>query len=183
MNELMRKYLANAQDKGQLITIRTDHENADKCSLGHLLSFNDKTVSIKSYNANGQIDGVFTINTTDLYGIDLDDQYARKLEARIKNQETIYADSPLPSFFSDGDVNLQKLLEKAIESNQLIHVNFYRDIGLYGYIKEMNETEFVIEVYDSYGRPDGISVFLIDDIKNINWDDEVTRMVELLTKK
>lgn len=183
MNKLMQKYLTKAQADGQMVSIRSDHEDADKFSIGYVLGFNDKTVTMKAFNPNGQIDGIFTINTADLYGIDLDDQYARKLDMRINNQETIYANLKLPSFFTDGDMNFRKLIENAKDSNQLIHINFYRDIGLYGYIKEMNENEFAIDVYDSSGRYDGTSVFLIDDIKNINWDDEDTRIIELMIKK
>jgi hypothetical protein len=59
----------------------------------------------------------------------------------------------------------------------------YRDLGLYGYIKEVGEEEFVIDVFTSDGIYDGISIYLIEDIKNIHWDDEDNRLVNLLIEK
>ena len=41
----------------------------------------------------------------------------------------------------------------------------------------------MIEVYNEDGLYDGTSVFLIEDIKNINWDDEDIRLIDILKNK
>lgn len=183
MREIFKKYLINAKENNKLVAIRTNIEDADKFSVGYILGLNDETISIKAINPQGLPDGVFTIQTKDLYGIDIDDIYIRKLEIREKNAKKIFSDIPAPSFFSDVTVNISKILLKAKDSRQLIHINFYRDIGLYGLINEINEEEFVIEVYNEDGLYDGTSVFLIEDIKNINWDDEDIRLIDILKNK
>ena len=183
MREIFKKYLINAKENNKLVAIRTNIEDADKFSVGYILGLNDETISIKAINPQGLPDGVFTIQTKDLYGIDIDDIYIRKLEIREKNAKKIFSDIPAPSFFSDVTVNISKILLKAKDSRQLIHINFYRDIGLYGLINEIDEEEFVIEVYNEDGLYDGTSVFLIEDIKNINWDDEDIRLIDILKNK
>ncbi len=183
MKKLFKKYLLQAKRNNQLVAIRTDDEDADKFSVGHLLGINDDTVSIRAINPKGQPDGVFTVRTENLYGIDLDDRYIQKLELKSNNLDKIYASNALPPFYSDGDVNFEKILLNAKESNQMIHVNFYRDLGLYGLIIEINSEEFAIKVYTSDGQPDGVSIYLIEDIKNINWDDEDIRILNILKDK
>jgi hypothetical protein len=183
MRAIFEKYLNKAKENNKLVAIRTNIENADKFSVGYVLGLNDETISIKAINPQGLPDGIFTILTKDLYGIDLDDIYIRKLVIREKDYKKIFSDIPAPSFFSDFDVNISKILLKAIDSRQLININFYRDIGLYGFINEMNEEEFVIEVYNEDGEYDGTSVFLIEDIKNIIWDDENIRLIHILRKE
>ncbi len=183
METLFSKYLIQAKKNNQLVSIRTNEENADKFSVGYVLGINEETINIKAINPKGFSDGVFCIQTKDLYGIDLDDKYIKKLEVRVKGSKEIYTDISAPSFFSDGDVNFSKILLKAQENQQLIHINFYRDLGLYGFIKELNDEEFLIEVYNDQGEYDGISVFLVEDIQNINWDDEDIRVIEILRKE
>lgn len=183
MREIFEKYLNKAKEHNKLVAIRTNIENADKFSVGYILGLNDETISIKAINPQGLPDGVFTIQTKDLYGIDLDDIYIRKLEIREENSKKIFSDIPAPSFFSDVNVNISKILHKAKDSRQLIHINFYRDIGLYGLINEINDEEFVIEVYNDDGLYDGTSVFLIEDIKNIIWDDEDIRLIDIIKNK
>lgn len=183
MRAIFEKYLNKAKEKNKLVGIRTNIENADKFSVGYILGLNDETISIKAINPQGLPDGIFTIQTKDLYGIDLDDIYIRKLEIREKNYKKIFSDIQAPSFFSDIDVNLSKILLKAKDLRQLININFYRDIGLYGFINEMNKEEFVIEVYNNEGEYDGTSVFLIEDVKNIIWDDEDIRLIDIMKNK
>ncbi len=179
MKDFFRKYLEQAKNENKLVAIRTNNEDTDKFSVGYILGINDQTINIKAINPNGLPDGTFSINTTDLYGIDLDDRYLKQLATKQKFAKEIFADTPSPSFFEDGEVNIKTILEKASEKKQLIHVNFYRDLGLYGYVNEINEEEFVFEVYNDNGEYDGISVYLIEDVKNINWDDIDTRSVSI----
>jgi len=180
MKTLFERYLRLAKEKNQLISIRTDNENADKFSVGYVLGINDDVINIKAVNPKGQPDGVYTVQTEDIYGLDIDDKYLKRLQLKLDKQKEIFADTSVPSIFMDGEVNIRKIIEKAKEQKQLIHVNFYRDIGLYGFINEVLDDEFVIEVYDEHGEYDGISIFIIDDIRNINWDDEDIRVVDKL---
>jgi hypothetical protein len=182
MRAIFEKYLRQAKEKNKLVAIRTNVNDADKFSVGYILGLNDDTISIKAISPQGLPDGIFTIQTDDMYGIDLDDEYTRRLEAKEKNNKKIFADIPAPSFFSDADLNIGKVITKAKDAKQMIHINFYRDMGLYGFINELSDEEFVIEVYNDYGDYDGTSVYLIEDIKNINWDDEDIRLINLLRK-
>jgi hypothetical protein len=183
MNKFFEKYLKLAKEKNKLVSIRSSQEGDDKFSVGTILGINDATINIKAINPKGLPDGIFTIQTKDLYGIDINDMYIRKLELRANESKEIYKDMPAPSFFSEDNIDIRRILVKANEVRQLIHLNFYRDMGLYGFIIELNNDEFVIEVYTENGNYDGKSVYLIDDIKNINWDDEDNRIVEKSRKQ
>jgi hypothetical protein len=98
-SSLVNKYLLQAKENNQLVAIRTNSEDGDQFIVGHLLHFNEDTISIKAINPKGQPDGVFTIKTEDLYGIDFDDQYIQKLELKLKNFDKIYESISLPNFY------------------------------------------------------------------------------------
>ncbi len=183
MKPLILKCLKQANENNKLVSIRTNSDEASKFSVGYVLGLNDDQVSIKSISPQGMPDGVFTVKTADIYGIDMNDNYIRKLELKMLNLKTIFADTPSPSFYSDPIIDYRKILLNAKSSLQLIHVNFYRDLGLYGFIKEVGDEEFIMDVFTSDGIYDGVSVYLIEDIKNIHWDDEDIRVVNLLIEK
>jgi len=183
MKPLILKNLKLLQENHKLVSIKTNNDDAHKSNVGYVLGLNEEIVTIKSVTPQGFPDGIITVKTSDIYGIDMNDNYIRRLELKISNLKTIYVDTVSPSFFSDPIIDFSKILLKAKSQLQLIHVSLYRDLGLYGYIKEVGEEEFVIDVFTSDGIYDGISIYLIEDIKNIHWDDEDNRLVNLLIEK
>ena len=183
MKQLIAKCLKQVQENNKLITIRTNTDDADKFNVGYILNFNDEFVTVKSINAQGLPFGVFTIKISDIYGVDMNDNYLRKLELKMLNLKTVFADTPSPSFYADPIIDFRKILLNAKSQLQMINVNFYRDLGIYGFVKEVGEEEFMLDVFNTDGIYDGVSVYLIEDIKNIYWDDEDIRMINLLIEK
>lgn len=179
MNEIFKKYLEKSIKEKSLISIRSDTTDTDKFSAGYVLNLSDEVFSIKAINPHGLPDGILTIKTADLYGIDFDDIYLKRLKNRIEESKKLFSDSPSPNFFSNSESNIRITLEQAKEKRQMVNVNLYHDLGFYGYIQELTQTEFSIEVFNKYGEYDGISIYLIEDIKNIYWDDIDIREVEI----
>lgn len=171
MNKIFREYLEKAKKENSLIAIRSNTDDTDKFSAGYVLQLTDDIISIKAINPHGLPDGVFIIKTTDLYGIDFDDRYLKRLRKRMEGSKKLFSDTPSPNFFSDSENNIRTVLEQAKEKGQMVNVNLYHDLGFYGYIQELNETEFSIKAFTEYGEYDGISIYLIEDIRNIYWDD------------
>lgn len=183
MNEIFKEYLDKAKKENKLIAIRSNTDDTDKFSAGFILSISDETISIKAINPHGLPDGIYTIKKSDLYGIDFDDKYLKRLRKRMEESKKLFSDSPSPNFFSDSESNIKTILEKAMDKKQMINVNLYHDLGFYGYIRKLSETEFSIEVFNEFGEYDGISIYLIEDIRNIYWDDIDTREREIEIEK
>jgi hypothetical protein len=177
--ELFPILLKKAKKENKMVAYRTNTDTGERFGVGYVLDYNDETITFKSISPQGFNDGIFIIRTTDLYGMDFDDIYCRRLELKEAQRDQIFAEAQVPAFFHHGNSSIPEILEKAKTHNQLININFYQDITLYGYIKEVSETEFFMEVFDEYGGYDGFSVFLIENIKNINWDNEEIRTVLL----
>ncbi len=181
MKELFKKYLLKAKKENKLVSFRTNTEETEKFSVGYIIGINDEIVNVKSVNPNGLSDGILMIRLKDIYEIDTDDKYIRRLELKIKNQKKILRDISVPPYFYDYEYNMFLILQKSKEENQLIYINFYHG-GFYGYVKELTQEELLFEIYTEYGEYDGLSVFLIEDIKNIILDDIDNRSVELQKK-
>jgi hypothetical protein len=179
---LFQVLLKQAQDENKPAAFRINASDGPRLYLGYLLDYNEETISVRSLTTQGLPNGILVFKTPDLFGVDFDDIYLRRLEAKESNLRKLYADTSVPALFHIGNCSLEEILLQAQKEQQLIYVNLYQDLGLFGYIKELSETEFLMETYNSFGQYDGLSVHLIENIKNINWDDEDTRIVKLLVE-
>ncbi|WP_207431635.1 hypothetical protein [Sabulibacter ruber] len=172
--------LQQAKEEDKPVALRTHGNDGPKVYLGYLLDYNEETISVRSMTAQGLPNGILILKTTDLFGVDIDDIFLRRLEIKETNLRKIYTDTPVPALFHIGNCSMEEILQQAKKEQQLIYLYLYQDLGLYGFIKEVSETEFLIEVYNSYGQYDGLSVHLIENVKNINWEDEDTRLVRII---
>jgi len=182
MEEIFIEYLEKAKKESKLISIRSNTDDTDKFSAGFVLSITDEVISIKAINPHGLPDGIFIIKKTDIYGIDFDDKYLKRLTGRMEESKKLFNNAQTPNIFLDSESDIRSILKKAMDVNQLINVNLYHDLGFYGYIQDLTENEFSIKVFDDFGEYDGISIYLIEDIKNIYWDDIDIREREIQIK-
>ncbi|WP_181307010.1 hypothetical protein [Rufibacter sp. XAAS-G3-1] len=180
---LIYSLLQKSIEEQKPVTLRVNASDGPKLHFGYLLDQNEETVSIRSISQQGLPNGITIIRTTDLFGADFDDVFLRRLEIKEASLRKLYADTSVPAIFHIGNCSIEEILQQALKEENLIYVNFYQDLGLYGFIKEITETEFLIEVYNTFGQYDGLSVQLIENVKNINWDDEDTRIVRILLEK
>ncbi|ALJ00075.1 hypothetical protein [Rufibacter tibetensis] len=177
---LFYSLLQTAKEEEKPVALRANSPDGPKLYLGYLLDHNEETISLKSLSQQGLPNGIVIIRTTDLFGVDFDDIFLRRLEVKEASLRKLYADTAVPAIFHIGNCSIEEILQQAKKEGNIIFLNLYQDLGLYGFIKEVTEAEFLIEVYNSYGQYDGMSVHLIENIKNINWDDEDTRIVRIL---
>ncbi|MBC3541189.1 hypothetical protein ACFSC6_03335 [Rufibacter sediminis] len=180
---LIYSLLQKSKEEEKPVTLRVNAADGTKLHFGYLLDHNEDTVSLRSISQQGLPNGILIIRTSDLFGVDFDDVFLRRLEVKETNLRKLYADTTVPAIFHIGNCSMEEILHQAQKEGNLIYLNFYQDLGLYGFIKEITETEFLMEVYNPYGQYDGLSVQLIENIKNINWDDEDTRIVRLLAAR
>ena len=179
---LLKDILKNAKETGQLISIRTDRANCDRFSVGKIISFNEDILHFKEFTSNGQEDGIESIKMEDIFGVDIDDIYLNKIILKQKYSDYFFTKSPTPSFYSDPNTEFYQILKNAMESNQLIHISFTFDMSLYGLVRDCNEEQFLFELYNRDGHYDGKSVYFVDDIEKINWDDIPNRLIDLIRR-
>ncbi|WP_205500001.1 hypothetical protein [Rufibacter psychrotolerans] len=172
--------LQQAKEEDKPVALRLHAPEGPKLYLGYLLDYNEETISLRSLTQQGLPNGILILKTSDLFGVDFDDIFLRRLETKGNNLRKIYADTAVPALFHIGNCSMVEILVQAQKEQQLIYLYLYQDLGLYGFIKEVTESEFLMEVYSSYGQYDGLSVHQIENVKNINWEDEDTRIVRIL---
>ncbi|MFC6998939.1 hypothetical protein [Rufibacter roseus] len=175
--------LKQAKDENKPVTLREQGPDGSKFYFGYLLDYNDDTISVRAITSQGLPNGILILKSSDLFGVDFDDIYLRRLEIKEANLRKLYADTTVPAMFHIGNCSIEEILEQAKKEEQLIYLSLYQDIGLYGFIRELTDSEFLMEVYNTSGEYDGMSVHLIENVKNINWDDEDTRIVRILWEK
>jgi hypothetical protein len=78
-----------------------------------------------------------------------------------------------------------KILTKALLNSKLIGIRTYFedwDKVIIGFVKEINETNVIIEEIDKQGLIIGYMIIEIDDIINLDYDDKYQRKLEFLNK-
>ena len=183
MGALILKQLMAAKENNELVAIRSGDKGSGRYSVGYILMCTDVVVSIKAINPKGLVDGIFTIKTDDIFGLDMDDKYINRLQDKMEFSDQIYEPVEVPVFFSNEETDVKAFLEMAKDEEQLIHISLYKKIGMFGYVQDVSDEEFQLMVYNDAGEYDGVSVYYIDDIKNISWDDEDIRLVEVLIQR
>lgn len=179
MGTLISELIEKAQAEKRLIALRTNASEPSGFVLGYIIVHNDETITLRTINTNGLVQGIRTIRTADVFQVDYDDRYIRNVELKENNLDKIYGRLRTPSLYDEGYISIPELLQKSQQLQHLVYFISYHGPGYYVVVKHVAEDEMLVECFNEYGENDGISVFRIDDVKSIIWSDEDTRAIEL----
>ena len=94
----------------------------------------------------------------------------------------MYASVKTPSFLTVSELSTPYLLEMAREHEQLVYLSTYLSTSFYGYVRQLTEREALLECYTEFGVADGLAAIRVEDVRNVVWSDEDTRVIELHLK-
>lgn len=77
---------------------------------------------------------------------------------------------------------IKELLKESKQNKKIINIWNYDDDDSFwsGYVEEYNDELVYIKHYTKYGKPDGIVIERIENIKTIDFDNNYTRLMEYL---
>ncbi|NJO03062.1 MAG: hypothetical protein HC880_16505, partial [Bacteroidia bacterium] len=70
------------------------------------------------------------------------------------------------------------IIERVKENNILVHIDFFYDYWVIGYVIDMDEEFIVVEVVSEEGDDDGFSCFRVEEIESITGRTNKLRKVE-----
>jgi hypothetical protein len=179
MGSLVSELLEKALTEKRIVALRTNPSEPGNFVLGYVIVHNDETITLRTINPNGLVHGLRSIRTSEVFQADYDDRYIRNVELKENNLDKIYGRLKNPALFDEVYITVPELLQKSQHLQHLLYFITYSGPGYYAVVKHQTEEEILVECFNEYGEPDGISVFRIDDIKSIIWSDEDTRAIEL----
>jgi hypothetical protein len=179
MKNLFLAIFEQAQAENKLVGIRTNREEPTKFYVGYVVEFNEKTIQLKAVSRQGWDEGSILLKLKDVFGVDFDDRYLRRLDLLYKSDDKPKpkaADSAEPDL-EDEDFMIQ-FLKRLKKYKIFVTVNFEYDLSISGYLTTINNTYFQMNMINDEGDEDGISTYKIEDIQRVFGDGSDQRKAE-----
>lgn len=173
----MKDLLKRLQTNNQYVSVYHDETRNSSFEFGHILCVDDLNVALLSLSLDGKYDGIVVFPIDEIIRIETETQYAEKM-ARLQARQTSKIWIPRLD-----EVNLlSSMLKAAKAARKLVTVTLrgLDDVGILGLVDTIENNYFSIMQIDDYGRPDGKSYALLEDITAINCNSEAERRIEIL---
>ena len=151
-----------------------DQAESGKHLTGYIAAYKEDELLIKHISPSGYYDGFILIHISDLIRVDIAGQYEQKIT-------TLYAlrEQKHPDLSCAGECIFLTLMEYA-QNNKLIVSLELDDCVLSGFVQSFSEDHVHLEVLDEYGRTDGDTYLLSDDILSVALDTSTEQNIKLL---
>ena len=106
-----------------------------------------------------------------LYEVITDSEYEKTYEYLINKRNDLNKIERIIDFKNSDDWRIKYLTEFK-NNRKLISIEFNKDLQVYGYIDDLNETELIINGITHLGEDDGKTVYKIDDITAFRFYDK-----------
>ncbi|MDR3287355.1 MAG: hypothetical protein LBT27_07925, partial [Prevotellaceae bacterium] len=168
----MKKEILNRLFKDKLIEVYTNKNDMSKFHAGILEHIYEDSFIIKSYHYTGLTNGFVLIRNTDVYKINKDTPYLKRLAFLIKNiiQETIQNKYSELELSSTPDYGIDIVINECYKRNLLVSINLIYDVKIKGKIIKYDDEFIQIEQFSDYGDNEGISIIRYEDVENIYFD-------------
>ena len=181
MNTLLKEILKKSRDTKKVINLRK-YDNDDYFYSGYILDYNDEVVVIQHFTDYGKDDGLVFEKIENIENIEYDEDYSESLQLIIQNTKEIDIPNITKHKFDlDGNWKLN-ILKMFLDKNVIIIVENYKKEKICGFVKQVNETELLINPINKGGLNEGMSLYKLDDISSIQPDDLECRKRLILYK-
>lgn len=177
---MFNEYFKDAKINKLPISIFTDVDNTDKFSFGFVQEISDEHILINCISPFGFYDGYTIRNRANIYRIEYQNNYGKKLHKlyQIRNQKHQLITRKTDNLIAD-------LIHFAKKENFIVSIELHNSDtdDLQGYISNVKDTIIAIEQIDEYGKNNGKSMILLEDITKISCDSDQEIMLKLLSER
>lgn len=163
---LLKKIFSESKEKNSFISVYTNKENTEIFSIGIVCDFDDDFILLKKVNLEGSFDGFSILLIEDVYLIEWNDAYLKKMQLIIKN-DIVGIEKEVQKLLL-ANLRFDDFIKLCLIKNFFISINSIYDIGFMGYVKNYDGENIVLNNIDSYNKNDGFSLFKISEIEKIS---------------
>lgn len=173
----MLQYLTNLSKSRELICLYNDRNNFAKFRFGKILFIDENDMIFYEISRDGNFDGLTLFPVDDVYRIEKDGQYNKRMNILMKS-------NTFPSF--DLEIQNQDIkhsfLSYIAESKRIASVTLKQEETVAGFIEKVNDFMFEIHQIDYYGNDDGYATITINSVTSIAYHSSDEIMLERLWK-
>ncbi len=164
-------------EEGTLTSIYSDRDDYDRFSVGYILSLDSDNVLLEHISPNGIFDGFSIVKKEDIYRLENEGLYLEKIKLLNKIKKEKRHNLPIKT---DGCL-LLNFIDYIVENNIFAKISINADSpDIMGYIVEASNTDIIVIQINYYGKYDGKTFLLIDDIERIEIEDSDCKDMSML---
>lgn len=174
----MKNTLKHAYTNRSIVSVYTNTNETDKFNLGFVVGLSDDFAIIHSLSPAGLNDGYDLYRIENIYRINTDGQYEKKLYTVWKS-----TNQKIEHCFTE-EVGLSVFMNFAKQNNYVTTIEVC-DSGIddsIGHVKSVDEDFLQINALDLYGQPDGINRIKCEYITRASCNSEEERLIKLLSE-
>lgn len=160
-------------EKQTVVSIFCDPTNPNKHLTGWIYSSSDDIVMIQHISPRGTYDGYILVQNEDIYRIDVDGEYEKKMYALYTVKQQNHPDILI-------EENLYSSLLAFCKSEQLVISVELEDSTLTGFVTAFDDEHITMTLLDDYGNSNGQTVVMNRLIISFAVDTEKEQDIKLL---
>lgn len=164
----MRALLERIKLQNKKVSLYGNTANTSSFMFGSVISVSESKVLLYLLSPSGDFDGFLLKNIEDIYRVEFDDQYSKKMQRLIKSD----ALPPYPNkLICDTPKDLTIcMLQYANQEEEIVSIELLNSgiINVIGFVQEINKKLCAIQQIDELGNLDGITYIYLQDITQIS---------------
>ena len=183
MDSNIKRLLIRCKEENLLVAIYSNRNEPDNFSAGFIEALSEEQIILKHVTSNGLYDGYVVRNLGDIFRIDYNGLY----EKRLLNLYQLQKQKHLESFLENKiNKNSNLFYETLVAARKhKVVVNICIDVtetqeSIIGWVTNIQGMEVTISKISFEGLDDGESIFDIADIIKINCDSDDEKVMGLL---
>ncbi|OQY56746.1 MAG: hypothetical protein DRR08_00395 [Candidatus Parabeggiatoa sp. nov. 2] len=161
MRKDIKGVLKEAMPTHQLVGIHLDPSNMSSCSVGYVDAIDNTKVRLRAISHEGENAGYEIRLLNEIYRVDVNTFYLRKIDFLHKNRGQIVSETELIQPAENSDILFSTLREAKDKRVIVILWTEDRDDSIIGYVESLTSQTVQILSIDDYGRNDGFVVINI----------------------
>lgn len=175
---MKKNILQKAYKEKFLIGIRTSSLEWGESIIGFIIEIDDSFLIINEIDENGFLIGNTQIAIEDVFNIDIDDRYQKRLKFIYENNSKISINNRV-TIWKEGK-ELLPYLKMLIENRKIATFFFNEDDYVTGQILKYDETYVMFENIGREGDNDGFSYYPLNALIGVRYDGVEEQKIEIL---
>ena len=180
MQNVIFDMLSQAKAKKQLVTVFVDPDDQSRFIVGFVNALTSKEVRIKAVSPFGEDAGYEVRRLTNVFRVDFDGRYERKLGFLAENSGKVFREVNLPSTIKNESLIFLTL--KQAQSKKLMVAVWTMDDndGIVGYVQKLSPTALEILAVDSNGAESGVTLIDLSNVTDMDCNSREEQRVMFL---
>ncbi|HEW97544.1 MAG: hypothetical protein DRR16_27695 [Candidatus Parabeggiatoa sp. nov. 3] len=183
MRKDIKGVLKEAMLNHQLVATYLDSSNMSLCLVGYVDAIDNTKVRFRALSFAGKKAGYEIRSLKEIYRVDVDTFYLRKIDFLQKNRGQIFSEIDLIQPAENSDILFSTLREAKDKRVIVILWTEDKDESIVGYVESLTPQTVQILSIDDYAREDGFVVININEIVSADCNTRNEQILRFLHDK